>query len=77
MSTAEVDSVDVAARRKLQAILGMLGAGVFFAIALYYATAADGHPRFKHMLLFIGLAAVSALVSWFSFPKKGSSPPAG
>ena len=69
--------MDLAARRKLQAVLGMVGVGVFLALTIYYATAADGHPRVKHILLFIGLAAVSGLVSWFSFPKKGASSPAG
>jgi hypothetical protein len=39
-------------------------------IALYFVTAADGHPRAKHALLFIGLAAISALVAWFTLPPR-------
>ena len=46
-----------------------LGFVVFIALTIYYATAATGHPRVKHMILFIVLAALSAIVAWFALPE--------
>ena len=47
---------------------GIAGVILFAAGALYWATAATGHPRVKHTLLFVGLAGGSALVAWFALP---------
>ncbi len=43
---------------------------VFVALAIYYATAAAGAPHLKHMILFVVLAVLSLIVSWFSYPKR-------
>jgi len=48
----------------------MLLSLLFVLVALYFATAADGHPRVKHVLLFLGLAVVSALAGWFTLPPR-------
>ena len=58
----------LSARTRL--IIGLLGVAVFSLVAIYYATAADGHPRVKHTLLFAGLALLSALFAWFSLPPR-------
>ena len=50
--------------------LAILVALFFAAVAAYFAVAADGHPRVKHVLLFAGLAVVSALVAWFTLPPR-------
>jgi len=42
---------------------------VFIILTVYYAATASGHPRVKHMVLFIILAALSAIVAWFSLPE--------
>ena len=41
---------------------------VFAVLTVYYGVAASGHPRAKHMVLFIALAVLSALVAWFAWP---------
>jgi hypothetical protein len=46
----------------------VLGFIVFIALTIYYAAAASGHPRVKHMVLFIALAVLSLIVAWFSMP---------
>jgi hypothetical protein len=51
-------------------LLGIAGIVICLVIAAYYATAASGHPRIKHMLLFIGLAGASALYAWFTLPPR-------
>jgi hypothetical protein len=55
-------------QRLLLTALGILLALIFLALTVYWAVAAPGHPRVKHMLLFIVLAVLSALVAWFAFP---------
>ncbi len=47
---------------------------LFILAAVYYATAANGHPRVKHVLLFIGLAGLSALAAWFTLPPRDTGP---
>jgi hypothetical protein len=47
---------------------GALALVVFLALTVYYGVAATGHPRVKHMVLFIVLAALSAIVAWFAWP---------
>ncbi|HEY7270131.1 MAG TPA: hypothetical protein VH951_09915 [Dehalococcoidia bacterium] len=54
------------------AALGLLALVVCLALAAYYATAAHGHPRVKHILLFVGLAVISALFIWFTAPSNDS-----
>ena len=54
----------------LKTALAMLLSLLFVLVALYFATAADGHPRVKHVLLFLGLAVVSALAGWFTLPPR-------
>ena len=54
--------------------MALLGASVaafvvFIALTLYYTVAATGHPRYKHMLLFVVLAVLSLIVGWFSLPE--------
>jgi hypothetical protein len=60
-------------RQLLQMAAGIGGAVLFAALAVYYATAANGHPRVKHIILFVALAAVSALIAWFSLPPRSAS----
>lgn len=55
-------------QRMLVAVAGVIGVLLCLALTVYYATGAPGHPRGKHMILFIALAVVSALVSWFAYP---------
>jgi hypothetical protein len=43
---------------------------VFLALAYYYATAAPGHPRIKHVIGFLVLCALSLLAAWYAFPKR-------
>jgi hypothetical protein len=43
---------------------------VFVALAIYYGTAAAGAPHLKHVALFVVLAVLSVIVSWFSYPKR-------
>ncbi len=57
-------------RRLLQMAAGIGGTVLFAALAVYYATAANGHPRVKHIILFVALAAISALIAWFSLPPR-------
>jgi len=56
-------------QRWMLVFAGIVGALVFLALTIYFAVAATGHPRVKHMVLFVILAAVSALISWFSLPE--------
>ena len=56
-------------QRWLLVAAGAVAALIFLALLVYFAAAAPGHPRIKHMLLFIVLAAASALVAWFSLPE--------
>lgn len=63
-------------QRWLLVAAGIAGVVLFAALAVYYAAAADGHPRVKHMILFLGLTVISALVAWFALPEgmlQGSS----
>jgi hypothetical protein len=53
--------------------LAVLVALLFAAAAAYYAVAADGHPRVKHVLLLAGLAVVSGLVAWFTLPPRDTT----
>ena len=46
---------------------------LFILAAVYFAAAADGHPRVKHVLLFIGLAVVSGLAAWFTLPPRDTA----
>ena len=46
---------------------------LFILAAVYYAAAADGHPRVKHVILFIGLAVVSGLAAWFTLPPRDAT----
>jgi hypothetical protein len=54
-------------------IAGIVAMLVFAALAIYYLTAATGHPRWKHTLLFTGLAVLSLIVSWFMLPPRRKS----
>jgi hypothetical protein len=54
----------------LKTALALIVSLFFVLVALYFATAADGHPRVKHVLLFLGLAVVSALAAWFTLPPR-------
>lgn len=56
-------------QRWLLVVAGVVAAIIFLALTVYFGVAAAGYPRFKHMLLFIVLAAASALVAWFSLPE--------
>jgi hypothetical protein len=55
----------------LQAVSGAAGCVLFIALTVYFATAANGAPRVKHIILFVALALISALVVWFSTPPAG------
>ncbi|MGI8550670.1 MAG: hypothetical protein ACR2PL_07765 [Dehalococcoidia bacterium] len=55
-------------QRQLLVLAGIVAAVLFLALTVYYGVAATGHPRAKHMVLFIVLAACSALVAWFAAP---------
>jgi len=57
------------AQRWLVVVAAVAGCLVFLAASAYWAFAADGHPRVKHTLLFLGLAGVSALIAWFGLPE--------
>ncbi len=48
---------------------GIIAAILFLLLTVYFGAFAAGHPRAKHMLLFIVLAVVSLLVAWFAYPK--------
>lgn len=48
-------------QRWLLAAAGIVAALIFLALTFYFGAAALGHPRFKHMLLFIVLAVASVL----------------
>jgi membrane protease YdiL (CAAX protease family) len=54
----------------LPVIAGVVAAIVFALLMIYFGAAAAGHPRVKHVLLFLILAVASLLVVWFTFPKK-------
>jgi hypothetical protein len=54
----------------LPVIAGIIAAFIFAILMLYFGAAAAGHPRVKHVLLFLILAVASLLVVWFTFPKK-------
>jgi hypothetical protein len=54
---------------RLIAAAGLGAAVIFLLLMLYYGVAAAGHPHVKHMVLFLFLAIVALLVSWFSYPK--------
>ena len=54
---------------RLIAVAGLAAAVIFVLLLIYYGVAAAGHPHVKHMILFLFLALVSLLVSWFSYPK--------
>jgi hypothetical protein len=47
---------------------GIVVAIICLALTVYFGVAAAGHPRAKHMLLFIVLAIVGALIAWFAYP---------
>jgi uncharacterized membrane protein len=49
---------------------GIIAAIIFVLLTVYFGAFAAGHPRAKHMLLFIVLAVVSLLVAWFAYPKR-------
>jgi hypothetical protein len=53
----------------LPVIAGIVAAVIFLCLTVYFGAAAAGHPRFKHMLLFVILAVLSLLLVWFSYPK--------
>ena len=57
------------AQRWLAVAGGIIATILFLGLTVYYATAASGHPRLKHIILFIFLAAASALLAWFSLPE--------
>lgn len=59
-------------QRLLLVVAGVLACIVFVVLTIYYGTAATGHPRVKHMILFIVLAVLSLLVSWFAWPAQGT-----
>jgi hypothetical protein len=48
---------------------GIVAAIIFLLLTVYFGVAAAGHPHVKHMILFVLLAAVSLLVSWYAYPK--------
>ena len=56
----------------LHTALGIAGVVLCFLIVVYYGTAAHGHPRVKHMILFLALAGAAALYAWFSLPPRDS-----
>ena len=47
----------------------IIAAIVFLVLTYYFGAAAAGHPRFKHMALFVVLALLSLLVSWYAYPE--------
>ncbi len=55
---------------RLKTVAAVVLCFLFVLAAVYYATAANGHPRFKHVLLFIALAGLSALAAWFTLPPR-------
>ncbi len=55
-------------QRLLLVTAGVLACIVFAVLTIYFGTAATGHPRVKHMILFIVLAVLSLLVAWFAWP---------
>ena len=60
-------------RASVKTAIGVLGVILCLLITAYYATAAHGHPRVKHMLLFLALAGASALYAWFSLPPRDAA----
>lgn len=54
----------------LLVLAAVIAAIIFLLLTVYFGAMAAGHPRFKHMLLFVVLAVLSLLVAWFAFPKK-------
>jgi hypothetical protein len=56
----------------LPVITGIIAAIIFALLMVYFGAAAAGHPRVKHVLLFLILAVASLLVVWFTFPKKAA-----
>jgi hypothetical protein len=59
-------------QRLLLVAAGVIACIVFIILTIYWGTAAPGHPRVKHMILFIVLAVLSLLVSWFAWPAEGT-----
>jgi hypothetical protein len=57
----------------MKVAIGVAGVILCLVITAYYATAAPGHPRIKHMLLFLFLAGASALFAWFSLPPRNEA----
>jgi heme A synthase len=57
------------AQRWLAVVLGIVATVLFLGLAIYYETAAPGHPHLKHFVLFIVLSGASALLAWFSLPE--------
>jgi hypothetical protein len=55
-------------QRLLLVAAGVIACIIFVVLTIYYGTAATGHPRVKHMILFGVLAVLSLLVAWFAWP---------
>jgi hypothetical protein len=51
---------------------GIAAAILFLALTYYFGAAAMGHPRIKHMILFLALGGLSLLVSWYAYPKSAA-----
>lgn len=60
-------------QRLMAVAAGVVGIILFAALTVYYAAAATGHPRVKHMILFIVLAVLSAIVAWFAWPSDSAA----
>jgi hypothetical protein len=57
----------------LVVIAAIIAAVIFLLLTIYFGAVAGGHPRVKHMILFIALAVISLLVAWFTYPKSATA----